>query len=205
MLKRWVQVVRLYLASVFAQCSEHGTSVAHGGSKADSQGQEDHKTKPFDGTHDKELATTTKTSATQTDATRTSALSAGQDAQTAAQGIVQVAEVAHGESNTHTQPHAAQPCALSAGQDAQTAAQGIVQGAEVAHGESNTHTQPHATQPCALSAEQDVQTDDGAPAGVDGTRPLGTSPQHSAQKRGACTAPAGAEGDCKRHCPSMSC
>ena len=167
MLKRWVQVVRLYLAGVLAQCSEHGTSVAHGGSKADSQGQENNKTNPFDGTRDKKLATTTKTSATQTDATRTSALSAGQDAHTAAQGTVQGAEVAHGESNTHTQPHAAQPCALSAGQDA--------------------------------------QTDDGAPVGVDGTRPLGTSPQHSAQKRGACTAPAGAEGDCKRHCPSMSC
>ena len=167
MLKRWVQVVRLYLASVFAQCSEHGTSVAHGGSKADSHGQQDHKTNPFDGTHDKQLATTTKTSA--------------------------------------TQPHAAQPCALSAGQDAHTAAQGTVQGAEVAHGERNTHTQPHAAQPCASSAAQDVETDDGAPAGVDGTRLLGTSPQHSAQKRGACTAPAGAEGDCKRHCPSMSC
>lgn len=159
MLKGWVQVVRLYLASVFA----HGTSVTHGGSKADLQGQEDHKTKPFDGTHDKELATTTKTSATQTDATSTSASSAGRDVHTAAQG------------------------------------------AAVAHGESNTHTQPHAAQPCASSAGRDVQTDDGAPAGVDGTRPLGTSPRHSAQKRGACTAPAGAEGDCKRHCPSMSC
>jgi hypothetical protein len=205
MLKRWVQVVRLYLASVFAQCSEHGTSVAHGGSKADSHGQQDHKTNPFDGTHDKQLATTTKTSATQPHAAQPCALSAGQDAHTAAQGTVQGAEVAHGERNTHTQPHAAQPCALSAGQDAHTAAQGTVQGAAVAHGERNTHTQPHAAQPCASSAAQDVETDDGAPAGVDGTRLLGTSPQHSAQKRGACTAPAGAEGDCKRHCPSMSC
>jgi len=158
MLKRWVQDVRLYLASVFAQCTEQGTRVPHGGSKAEAQGQEDHETKPFDGTHNEDLGTRTTTS--------------------------------------DTQPHATQPRAL---------AQGAVQGAKVAHGESNTDTQPHATQPSALSAGHDVHTDDGAPAGVDGTRPLGTSPQHSAQKRGACTAPAGAEGDCKRHCPCMSC
>jgi hypothetical protein len=158
MLKRWVQDVRLYLASVFAQCGERGTRVADGGSKAEAQGQEDHKTKPFEGTHNKELGTRPTTS--------------------------------------DTQPHATEPCAL---------AQGAVEGAKVAHGESNTHTQPHATQTGALSAEQDVHIDDGAPAGVDGTTPLGPSPQHSAQKRGACTAPAGAEGDCKRHCPCMSC
>jgi len=151
MLTRWVQDVRLYLASVFAQCTEQGTRVAHGGSKAEAQGQEEHKTNPFDGTHNEEL---------------------------------------------DTQPHATQPCAL---------AQGAVNGAKVAHAESNTHTQPHATQTGALSAEQDVHTDDGAPAGVDGTTLPGPSPQHSAQKRGACTAPAGAEGDCKRHCPCMSC
>ena len=158
MLKRWVRDVRLYLASVFAQCSEQGTRVAHGGCKAETQGQENHKTKPFDGTCNKELGTRTPT------------------------------------SDTH--PHATQPCAW---------AQGAGNGAQVAHGESNTHTQPHATETSALSAEQDMHTDDGAPAGVDGTRPLGMAPQHSAQKRSACTAPPGAEGDCKRHCPCMSC
>ena len=144
MLKRWVQDVRLYLAGVFAQGSQQGTSVAHGGSKVDSQGQEDHKTEPFDGTYNQESATPPRTSGTQTDATCTSAFSTEPDVHTA------------------TQTDATQLCVF---------AQGTVQDAHVAHGESNTPTQTHTTRTRHLGAERDVHTGSDAQAGVQGTAP----------------------------------
>lgn len=70
MLKRWVQVVRLYLARVLTECSMDGTGVGKDDSKEETQGQENNKNKIFTHTESTELAATTITEGV--DATRTS-------------------------------------------------------------------------------------------------------------------------------------